>query len=259
MLSAHKRLLLLIFGLALIFLISAVACGPEEPTERTEGTNRQSAVTIEQASENATPGSEENNPTREPTPTATPKPTSTPNPARRDLPGRTAATRRSAMPTEVPTAPQATPSPSVLSCPKRQAAPNLKRPQVRTSAETDRYALIALFNATDGESWDSSYTWLSRAPIGEWQGVTTDHFGRVTRLDLDEFGLTGELPPELGNLVNMQLMDLSGNQLSGEIPHDLGNLVSLGWLGLGENQLSGEIPPELGNLTRLQYLYLSYN
>ena len=52
-----------------------------------------------------------------------------------------------------------------------------------TSAETDQEALVALYNATDGENWNRSDNWLSDAPIGEWEGVTTDDDGRVIALD----------------------------------------------------------------------------
>ena len=132
------------------------------------------------------------------------------------------------------------------------------RPSPGTSPETDREALVALFNATDGENWDDSGTWASRLPIGEWEGVTTDDNGRVIWLFLDgwDIRLSGELPPELGNLTSLQDLSLYGDQLSGEIPPELGNLVNLHRLMISGDQLSGEIPPELGNLTNLQWLGL---
>ena len=75
-------------------------------------------------------------------------------------------------------------------------------------------------------------------------------------LSLANNQLTGEIPPELGNLVNLQSLSLANNQLTGEIPPELGNLVNLdslagGGLNLSRNQLTGEIPPELGNLQSL--------
>ena len=54
-------------------------------------------------------------------------------------------------------------------------------------------------------------------------------------------------------------IDLWGNQLSGSIPPELGNLTNLQFLVLGANQLSGSIPPELGNLTLLKVLHLNNN
>ena len=117
------------------------------------------------------------------------------------------------------------------------------------SPETDRAALVALYNATGGPKWMSNNNWLRDVPIGEWSGVITDDNGRVTELYLYE--LSGEIPPELGNLANLVWLFLEGNQLSGEIPPELGNLANLAILFLIENQLSGEIPPELGNLANL--------
>ena len=78
-------------------------------------------------------------------------------------------------------------------------------------------------------------------------------------LDLGNNQLSGEIPPELGNLANLVSLDLGGNQLSGEIPPELGNLANLVSLDLSFNQLSGEIPPELGNLANLTGLFLGGN
>ena len=129
----------------------------------------------------------------------------------------------------------------------------------QTSAETDREALVALYNATDGENWERNDNWLTDAPIGEWYGVTTDDNGRVTSLNLFGMGLSGELPRELGSLFNLETLLLSRNGLSGEIPPELGSLANLYVLNLSENQLSGEVPSELGQLSNLESLVLSYN
>ena len=71
--------------------------------------------------------------------------------------------------------------------------------------------------------------------------------------------LSGEIPPELGNLANPRVLFLEGNGLSGEIPPELGNLANLRHLSLEGNELSGEIPPELGNLASLEGLSLRWN
>ena len=52
------------------------------------------------------------------------------------------------------------------------------------SSVTDKQALIALYNATDGPNWNYSDYWLTDAPIWAWYGVTVDAEGRVTELDL---------------------------------------------------------------------------
>ena len=48
----------------------------------------------------------------------------------------------------------------------------------------DRAALVALYKATGGANWTNNTNWLTNAPIGQWQGVTTDSQGRVTELNL---------------------------------------------------------------------------
>ena len=148
---------------------------------------------------------------------------------------------------------------------------------------SDRAALVALYNATEGGSWITRTNWLSGRPLDEWHGVTTDSDGRVTavnlssnslygalpaalgrlsnlnHLNLADNGLTGEIPTELGNLSNLQELYLDNNQLTGEIPPELGGLSNLNHLILADNQLTGEIPPELGGLSNLTGLWLSRN
>ena len=124
---------------------------------------------------------------------------------------------------------------------------------------TDRAALVALYNATNGSSWQDNTNWLSNQPLGDWLGVDTDADGRVTRLNLDFNQLSGSIPSELGNLANLERLLLEGNQLSGTIPPELGDLANLAELYLGGNQLSGSIPPELGDLANLETLRLGGN
>ncbi len=71
--------------------------------------------------------------------------------------------------------------------------------------------------------------------------------------------LTGEIPPEIGNLTNLIGLVLSSNQFIGEIPPEIGNLTNLTGLFLNNNQLTGRIPSEIGNLTNLTNLDLSDN
>ena len=123
----------------------------------------------------------------------------------------------------------------------------------------DRAVLEALYNATDGPNWRNNDRWLSDRPIGEWSDVTTDDEGRVIELVLWSNELSGEIPSELGNLANLEILDLGGNELSGEIPPELGKLESLEVLDLNGNELSGEIPPELGKLESLEVLHLGGN
>ena len=71
--------------------------------------------------------------------------------------------------------------------------------------------------------------------------------------------IVGEIPAGIGELENLERLDLRYNQLSGEIPPEIGNLTNLLYLQLNHNQLTGEIPPEIGNLINLQILMLNDN
>ena len=72
--------------------------------------------------------------------------------------------------------------------------------------------------------------------------------------------LTGEIPPELGQLVSLKELVLGRNQLTGKIPPGLGRLVHLTRLSLSGNRLTGDIPAELGQLAdSLRTLYVGGN
>ena len=100
-------------------------------------------------------------------------------------------------------------------------------------ASTDKAALVALYNATDGPNWANNRNWLSDRPIGEWSRVSTDGDGRVTGLWLDGNQLSGTIASELGNLANLEHLSLGGNQLSGCVPAKLLDVSSNDVAGLG--------------------------
>jgi len=71
--------------------------------------------------------------------------------------------------------------------------------------------------------------------------------------------LTGSIPPEIGNLENLQYIRLDNNNLSGEVPSEIGQLENLIYIILSGNQLTGEIPISLMNTSSLVSLSLSNN
>jgi len=133
---------------------------------------------------------------------------------------------------------------------------------------SERAALIAFYNSTNGDSWANKSGWKT-APLhtdgfampgteGTWRGVTVVGY-RVTRLVLNNNQLTGSIPAGIGNLTQLTILNLSGNQLTGAVPAEIGNLTQVTNLTFGENQLTGSLPEEIGSLTQLTDLYLANN
>lgn len=119
------------------------------------------------------------------------------------------------------------------------------------SPETDRQALVDLYNRTDGANWKHNSNWLTDAPLSDWYGVRVDANGRVVELTLAQNGLTGQIPETIDTLSQLGVLDLAGNALTGNIPGTIGSLVNLGNLLLQNNQLTGIIPTEITELPGL--------
>ena len=119
----------------------------------------------------------------------------------------------------------------------------------------ERAALVALYNALDGDNWIHKDNWCSDKPVGEWYGIRTLE-GVVREIDLRENNLVGSLPEALSNLRNLSYLEMRGNHITGGLPSWLTRMVSLGTLGLGGNPLGGSIPEHIGDLVNLESLSL---
>ncbi|KAL7205946.1 hypothetical protein ACSBR2_018794 [Camellia fascicularis] len=104
------------------------------------------------------------------------------------------------------------------------------------------------------QSWDATLV----NPC-TWFHVTCNSENSVTRVDLGNANLSGQLVPQLGLLTNLQYLELYSNNISGRIPIELGNLTSLVSLDLYLNNLSSIIPDTLGRLQKLRFLRLNNN
>ena len=110
----------------------------------------------------------------------------------------------------------------------------------------------------------STSNWLTRLPVHEWEGITTNRDGRVVRLD---FYLNGggdpwpssTIPEAIGRLAALQVLDLNSNGIRGEIPRWIENLTQLRELELSNNELSGEVPAFLSIMPEIWGIYLDGN
>ncbi|PPR97307.1 hypothetical protein GOBAR_AA23361 [Gossypium barbadense] len=83
--------------------------------------------------------------------------------------------------------------------------------------------------------------------------------GLVTSMDLSTNSLTGEIPKEIGSLIELRSLNLSANLLTGNIPNEIGSMELMESLDLSMNRLNGEIPPSISSLKFLNHFNVSYN
>lgn len=115
-------------------------------------------------------------------------------------------------------------------------------------------ALVAFYQATGGPSWNTRTGWLTSTDPCTWYGVTCED-GGVVELNYYANGLTGGLPPEIGDLTDLRILSLFVGGLT-SVPAEIGNLTSLRELVLSNHALSG-VPAELWTLTSLERLELA--
>ena len=131
-----------------------------------------------------------------------------------------------------------------------------------SSYEIERAALVALYNATDGDNWRNNDNWCSDKPLNEWYGIYTEDDasdGRVTIVFLANNGLSGQIPPEIFTLPKLASLCLHYNNLTGSIPVEIGNAKTLLTLRLQHNNLTGTIPESLYQLQDIREIQLWSN
>ena len=171
--------------------------------------------------------------------------------------------------------------------------PDQKLEEERQVYIRERDALMAIYEALDGEHWTNMGDWGSDTMIRLWDGVVTNEDGRVTSLILndpkisgtlpdvfDSFpeltslfatgrGLTGSIPASIGSCINLRSIEFIGCSISGNFPETMRNLVNLETLNVipfagkegktAENCLSGSLPAWINEWQALKYLYLGGN
>ena len=119
----------------------------------------------------------------------------------------------------------------------------------------------------DGET--SLLNWDTTMSMEDWTGLR-DHYEYQTvfipwrnrwyyYLQLSNRGLSGSIPPALGDLTGLEHLYLDGNRLTGPIPPELGKLTGLSHLYLHDNELTGTIPIELRAINEMGDLFLRGN
>ncbi|MDD7915063.1 leucine-rich repeat domain-containing protein [Polaribacter ponticola] len=127
-------------------------------------------------------------------------------------------------------------------------------------SQTERQALIDLYNATDGDNWTNNTNWdtdpNSTSDVATWQGVTVTLVNgqqHVTRINLNTNNLLGTLP-DVTNLSELLRLEIANNLISDVLDiTKFPNTLSV--LRLSNNALTGSFP-DFSSLTNLNVLYL---
>lgn len=82
----------------------------------------------------------------------------------------------------------------------------------------EREALIAFYDALDGDHWLNNDNWCSDNPVGDWFGIEVDSEGRITGIELAGNNLNGIVPLELGNLRSLKYFRVSDNDVGIAFP-----------------------------------------
>ncbi|EPS66497.1 hypothetical protein M569_08274, partial [Genlisea aurea] len=104
--------------------------------------------------------------------------------------------------------------------------------------------------------WDDAHS----SDLCSWRGVVCgDAITSVVALNLSNLNLGGEVSPSIGELRNLQSLDLRGNKLTGQIPEEIGNCIPLVVIDLSDNLIEGDIPFSISKLKQLEILNLKNN
>jgi Leucine-rich repeat (LRR) protein len=140
----------------------------------------------------------------------------------------------------------------------------------------EREALMALYEAMSGDKWKDNTNWGVGDPC-DWHGVSCNSTevalknadaergkpkattGTVIELSLPNNRLHGILPPEIGDLSNLEVLQLGSNELTGKIPPEIGKLHKLTRLHVSGNMLNGPLPASIWDLDKLVKLSICRN
>ncbi|KAK9113685.1 hypothetical protein Syun_020482 [Stephania yunnanensis] len=81
----------------------------------------------------------------------------------------------------------------------------------------------------------------------------------LIRFRANDNKLAGAIPPEIGNLRNLNFLDLGSNRLAGIIPREISGCRNLTFLDLHSNSIAGTLPDNFNQLVSLQFVDLSDN
>jgi len=129
--------------------------------------------------------------------------------------------------------------------------------QLTTSTMLQTITLITIYDSFNGTSWENQEGWLDLGEECFWHGVQCNDDDVVTGIVLEQNKLVGNIPNEIGFLINLQILNLRKNEITGSLPSTMHMLKHLNHLILDSNQLEGYLPTRFP--PNLQILALQSN
>lgn len=137
-----------------------------------------------------------------------------------------------------------------------------------------RYVAAVFYYSTDGDDWkqcssdqgdskkvakcEEGGRWMSDLSECFWWGLECDTNGQIIGITFLDNRLHGEIPNEISELTELEVLSLEKGHLEGCIPASIGLLSKLRKLDLDFNRLSCDLP-DLSSLSRLETLDLNDN
>ena len=130
-----------------------------------------------------------------------------------------------------------------------------------TNVSTDQSALLSFKAHVIADPFSIlANNWSIDTSACVWIGVSCDsHTQRVTALNISNMGLTGTIPPQLGNLSFLVSLDVRNNNFHGQLPEGMTRLRGLRYIYLSYNKFTGGIPSWFGVFPELHHLFLEGN
>lgn len=123
-------------------------------------------------------------------------------------------------------------------------------------------ALEAIYNATDGNNWTDNTGWDFTGDENDvtdaWYGLIVVA-GHVELINLQNNNLSGTIPTEIGDFLELSELRINNNSLTGTIPGEIGGLTNLVRLDLNDNSLTGNLPADMGLLSSAEIIQLQNN
>lgn len=150
-----------------------------------------------------------------------------------------------------------------------------------------RYILATFYYSTNGDRWktcsqpsnirsqtqcslgdrsqyanQNGFKWLTCNDECGWGGLSCEIDGTITdditRMDMAENNVSGELPEEVAALNALQILSFEENKIRGPIPAEYSGLTNLLLLDMDDNKLNGPLP-DFSGMADIQQIDLTKN